>query len=279
VTVGGSHDGIAVIALRRMFAIVDPSIIGWLSAFLVFAGILAFLALGRRIGTRAIRSGSAGPPSGDQLETAVFALLGLMIAFTFSGALNRLDVRRAQVVDEANAIGTGWLRIALLPESTQPALRDLFRQYTDSRIATYRKLPDLEAARDELARSQKLQNEIWARAVAAISTAETRPGTSMLVMPALNQMFDLATVRTAATQMHPPVIIYMMLVGLALAAALLAGYRSAGERAYGWVHRLGFSAIVALTVYVILDMEYPRMGLIRIDAIDQVMGSVRASMN
>jgi len=263
-----------------MFSIIDPSIIGGLSAVAVFAGILGFLALGRRIGLRTLRNdGSRNLSNADQLETAVFALLGLMIAFTFSGALNRFDVRRAQVVDEANAIGTSWLRIALLPESAQPPMRELFRQYADSRIATYRKLPDLEAARDELRRSQKLQNEMWAQAVAALAAPESRPGVNILVVPALNQMFDLATVRTAATQMHPPTIIYVMLIGLALAAALLAGYRSAGDRAYGWVHRLAFSAIVALTVYVILDMEYPRMGFIRIDGIDQVLTSVRDSMN
>jgi len=262
-----------------MFAIIDPSIIGGLSALAVFLGVLGFLELGRRIGRRAIgRRGAAALPNNDQLVTAVFALLGLLIAFTFSGALSRFDLRRAQVVDEANAIGTAWLRIALLPESAQPRMRDLFRQYADSRIATYRKLPDLEAARDELARTQKLQNDIWAQAVTATAAPESRPGTNIVVMPALNQMFDLATVRTAATLMHPPVIIYVMLVGLALASALLAGYRTAADKAYGWIHQIAFSASIAFTVYVILDMEYPRLGWIRIDAIDQVMINARGSM-
>ena len=75
--------------------------------------------------------------------------------------------------------------------------------------------------------------------------------------------------------MHPPTIIYAMLIGLALAAALLAGYQSAGEKGYDWVHKVGFAAIVALTVYVILDIEYPRLGFVRIDAIDQLLVDAR----
>src|SRR4051812_36745826 len=116
-----------------MLQVFDPSLLGGALALGLFAGILAFLEIGRRIGARALaRSGPAGLPSTASLETAVFALLGLLIAFPFSGALTRLDVRRAQVVDEANALGTAWLRIALLPTSAQPELRSSFRRYADA---------------------------------------------------------------------------------------------------------------------------------------------------
>ncbi|MFI4928651.1 MAG: DUF4239 domain-containing protein [Burkholderiales bacterium] len=262
-----------------MFQVVDPAVLGGGLAFIVFFGILVFLAIGRRICRQTIaRHGDAGLASAASLETAVFALLGLLIAFTFSGALTRFDLRRAQVVDEANAIGTAYLRIDLLPSSAQPRLRATFRDYLDSRIATYRKLPDLQAAQHELARSQALQADIWAQAVAATRLPESRSGTDVLVMPALNAMFDITTVRLMATQMHPPIIIFVMLAGFALASALLAGYQGAHEKASDWVHQLGFAGIVAFTVYVILDIEYPRMGWIRIDDIDQVLTSVRAGM-
>jgi hypothetical protein len=181
-------------------------------------------------------------------------------------------------VDEANAVGTAWLRVDLLPASAQSQMREAFRAYVDARIATYRKLPDLGAAREELARSQNLQSDIWRQAVAALRLPDARPGTDLLLLPALNQMFDITTVRVTASQMHPPVIVYWMLVGLALASALLAGYQSGHEKMLDWVHRLGFAAIVALTVYVILDIEYPRLGFVRLDAIDQVLVNVRAGM-
>ena len=84
--------------------------------------------------------------------------------------------------------------------------------------------------------------------------------------------------RVTATQIHPPLIIYVMLIGLALASALLAGYQSASERGYDWIHKIGFAAIVSFTVYVILDIEYPRLGFVRLEAIDQVLVNVRAGM-
>jgi hypothetical protein len=97
-------------------------------------------------------------------------------------------------------------------------------------------------------------------------------------MPALNDMFDISATRVAATQIHPPTIIYLMLMGLALVAAVLAGYQSAGEKGYDWVHKVGFATIVATTVYVILDIEFPRLGFVRLDAIDQLLVNVRAGM-
>ena len=208
----------------------------------------------------------------------MFALLGLLIAFTFSGALSRFDVRRVQAVDEANAIGTAYLRIDLLPVADAAAsARDLsqVRRCSDRNVP---RAAGPKAARLELARSQDLQREIWTQAVAASRMPESRPDTELLVMPALNQMFDITTVRVVATQMHPPLIVYAMLIALALASALLAGYQSAGEKGYDWVHKIAFAGIVAFTVYVILDIEYPRLGWVRLDAIDQVLVNVRAGM-
>jgi len=262
-----------------MLQLIDPAVVGGALAGVLFAGILAALWIGRWIGKRTIaRHGPAAAPSIGSLETAVFALLGLMIAFSFAGALSRFDTRRVQVVDEANAMGTAYLRIDLVPASAQPKLRETFRNYVDARIETYRRLPDVVAARGTLAHSQELQGEVWSQAVAAVRMPGSPPTTELLVLPAFNEMFNFTTTRTAATQMHPPVIIYAMLIGLALASALLAGYQTAGEKAYDWVHQLDFAGIAAFTVYVVLDIEYPRLGFVRSDAIDQVMENVRQGM-
>src|SRR5262247_3663265 len=113
-----------------MLNIIDPTVIGGTLAGFLFVGILAALALGRWLGKVAIaRYGAAALPSVGSLETAVFALLGLIIAFTFSGALSRFDARRALVVDEANAVGTAYVRLDLVPASAQPKLKETFRKY------------------------------------------------------------------------------------------------------------------------------------------------------
>ena len=261
-----------------MFELINPIVIGGAVAVGVFVGVLSFLFLGHWIGTRAIARGAKPAHNIASLEGAVFALLGLMIAFTFSGALSRFDLRRAQAVDEANAIGTAYLRIDLLPASTQPPLREAFRHYVDARIATYRSLPNIHAANRAVSRASQLQGEIWTQAVAALRLQEARPQTEVLLLPAINQMFDIATVRLTATQIHPPLIVYVMLIGLAFASALLSGYQSAEGMSYDWMHKIGFAVVVAFTVYVTLDIEYPRLGFIRLDAIDQLLVNARAAM-
>ena len=101
----------------------------------------------------------------------------------------------------------------------------------------------------------------------------------MLLLPALNQMIDITTTRTATTLMHPPPIIFAMLAILALAASMLIGYSAAGSKTRNWLHIAGFAAIMTVTVYVIAEIEFPRLGLIRVDAIDQLLVEVRKGMN
>ncbi len=242
-------------------------------------GMLVLLEIGRRIGNRRLANDPEGARAGTgTVEGAVFALLGLLIAFTFSGAASRFDARRDLIVQETNAIGTAYLRLDLLPAGAQPALRDLFRRYVDSRLETYRKMPDLRAVKLEFDRSIALQGEIWTQAVAAGRLEGAPPPAAMLLLPALNDMIDITTTRTMAVRMHPPLVIFAMLFGLGLVSALLAGYGMAGGKSRNWLHMIGFAAVMAVAVYVILDIEFPRLGLIRVDAFDQALVELRASM-
>jgi hypothetical protein len=98
--------------------------------FGLFLGMLLFLEIGRRIGVRRMKDDSeAGAEGIGAVDGAVFAVLGLLIAFTFSGATARFDSRRQLIVEETNDIGTAYRRLDLLPAHAQPALRDSFRRY------------------------------------------------------------------------------------------------------------------------------------------------------
>ena len=77
---------------------------------------------------------------------------------------------------------------------------------------------------------------------------------------------------------HPPTIIFILLGVLALACSLLAGYAMAGSSSRSWIHTIAFALIMGATVYVIMDLEFPRLGYIRIDAMDQVLVELRQSM-
>jgi hypothetical protein len=244
----------------------------------MFAALLLCLEAGRRAGRKAFAEDERARPSGlGAVEAVTFGLLGLLLALTFSGAVGRLDTRRAQIVDEANAIGTAWLRLDVLPESAQPGVRDAFRRYTDSRITVYRTFSTvgLEAARTEAARSTALQQEVWTAAVAA---CRELPSATVVVLPALNAVFDIAATRIAATQMHPPPVVYVVLALIALVCGFLVGFEMGATAVPSRIHMAVLALVLAFTFYVILDFEYPRLGLIRIDDFDQLIVQIRASM-
>src|SRR5262245_36855142 len=246
----------------------------------LFVGMLLCLEVGRRFGLRRLEEDSSSATEGiGAVDGAVFAVLGLLIAFTFSGATGRFDSRRQLIVEETNNIGTAYLRIDVLPAEAQPALRESFKRYLDNRIETYRKIPDVAAVRASLALGNEMQLEIWRQAVAAVRMEGAMPAAPVLVLPALNAMIDITTTRTMAAQLHPPRVVFVMLFGMALAASLLAGYGMTGGKLRSRFHMLGFALVMAIAVFVILDIEYPRLGWIRIDTFDQALVDLRETMN
>jgi hypothetical protein len=255
----------------------NPTHIGLGLGIVLFIGMVVMVELGRVFGRRT-KSDEGSQPGRTAIGGAVYGLLALLIAFTFSGAATRFDSRRYLIVDEANAIGTAYLRLDLLPADAQPGLRDLFRRYVDSRIATYNNVPDMAAVQAEIDRGIAIQGEIWQQGVVGCRRPENPLATCILLIPALNAMIDINTSRTMANKIHPPAIVFAMLLALALITALLTGYDLSHAEKRDWVHVLGFSIILSVTVYVIMDIEYPRLGFIRIDAIDEVMAQLRASM-
>ena len=101
----------------------------------------------------------------------------------------------------------------------------------------------------------------------------------MVLLPALNAMFDITTTRTEAARLHPPPVIFVMLGTLALACALFAGYDMAIRKRLNPLQSLAFAVVLSVTIYVIVDLEYPRVGLIRMTDSDQVLVELRKSMD
>ncbi|MFL5523490.1 MAG: DUF4239 domain-containing protein [Gemmatimonadaceae bacterium] len=244
----------------------------------LFGGMLAMQSLGKRLGLRDRQRDPEGKPSGGAAEAAVVTLLGLLLGFTFSGAGARFDSRRNLVVQETNAITTAWLRIDLLPEARQAPVKDLFRKYVDARIETYRAVPDMKAVAAASAQARSLQQQIWSTSVAGATETRNTPAFTLL-LPAVNSMIEITTTRTAAIQIHPPLAIYIMFGMIALVAAMFAGYGSADRKVSSWVHRFGFAAVVTVAVYIIVDFDYPRLGLIRVTSMDQMLVDLRRFMN
>jgi hypothetical protein len=250
-----------------------------LAAAGLFLSILIALDVGRRFGLARLATDPEGLEKGSgPAEGAVFGLLALLIAFTFSGAASRFEGRRQLLTEEANAIGAAYLRLDLLPEDVQPALRELFRRYTEVRSMTYRSSADFALTSERLAEGAALRKRIWTETVAAFQGPEPPPPAAPMVIPALNTMFDIATTRAMATRNHPPVIVFLLLFGISLVGALLVGYGTAVNKRRRWFHRLVFAAMLSLTVCVIVDLELPYVGLIRVDSGEQVLVELRQRM-
>ena len=257
-----------------------PPISPLVFSLMLFASMLAMLELGRRLGIQRRPKESEGERGSlGTIEGAVFALFGLVVAFTFSGAASRFNEKRALIAVEANNIETAYLRVQLLSQAAQPELQNLFRAYVDSRLETYRKLPNIRAAETEVARSKIIQKQIWTKAIAATQLSDSHGDAGKLLLPALNDMIDITTTRWMAVQTHPPNIIYVLLFILGLICSLLAGYRMATGQHRSWLHILSFAAITVIVIYVIIDVEYPRAGLIRLRTFDQVLLDVREGMH
>lgn len=240
----------------------------------VFFGMLVLFAIGRYLGLRRLARDPEATESGlGPVRGAIFGLLGLLIAFTFAGAAGRYDKRRDQVMQEAVAFDNVLDRLAALPPETRRPVRDGLRRYIEARLAAYRRVPDLDAVLEELRRAGVIRDEVWREAIAACK-AQPDQRLTMLVLPALEAAFDKSRVRTAIAFHHPPMVIWVMLVVLSLVCALIAGYGVTSASRRYWIYMVAFAASTTIAVYATLDIEFPRAGMVRVDAADRALTEV-----
>ena len=247
----------------------------WLLISALLISILLSILLGKMLGSRLLH----GKPDGDVpgvglIEGGVFALLGLLVALTFSSAVTRFDARRALLVEEANAIGTAELRIDLLPADVQPGMREAFARYKQSRIDAYAQAENMPSFLAGLKRSNAIQTEIWAMSMQAGRRPDALPSANILMTPALNAMFDITTTRAMAMVTHTPKVVYIVMWISALIASFLAGNAMAKSRQISWIHSISFAFIMTLALYAMIDIEYPRIGFANLDSFVAVLKQI-----
>jgi len=253
-------------------------------AWLPFAAV-AFCAViwgcavaGRWLGERELRDDPEGARLGTgAVEGAVFGLLGLLMAFTFDGAADRMSVRRDLVTDEANAIGTAWLRLDLLDGADSDAMRPRFREYVEARLRLAEDFRSSDSLSPSERTSQQLQAQIWRESVSAVQRLPN-PEVGPPLLEALNEMIDIAGTRAVRMRTHPSAIIYLLLGLLTMAATFLAGFGMAGRKSGASLHMWAFICLLTATLYVTVDLEFPRFGLIQIGTADRSLVQLRGSM-
>jgi hypothetical protein len=187
----------------------------------------------------------------------VLALMGLVLAFSFSSAAGRLDASRKIILDEENAIETAWFRIDVVDKEAQPRLREFMRQYVDARIRAY-DAAELSDYREQSKISSGLLKQIWALAVEA--TPNSGGPERELLLPAINAMADGAAAWTLSVSTHLPPAILAFLFGIVLIGSMLIGTMLAFAGSRHWFYRLVIAAVLSSVVYAIIDLEYPRLG-------------------
>jgi hypothetical protein len=241
----------------------------------LFVAMIVLELVGIRVAAHRAAKHGEHKVRGNVVESGVFGLLGLMIAFSFYSSTGRFDQHRKLIIDEVNAASTAYFRIDLLPASAQPGLRASFRDYVQSRVDVYRADPEHWPKAAEA--SRLLRENIWSQAVVACRS-ECSAATMNLVFSSLNTMFDLATSQWLTGRLHPPTIVFVMLFGLALAGALLVGHDIVDFRPRSLLYLLTYPFALSFITWVILDLEFPRRGVIRIDDFDELFVTMHERM-
>jgi hypothetical protein len=210
-------------------------------------------------------------------EGAVFGLLGLLIAFTFSGAYDRFEYRKLNLVEESYTFEAAYNYIDLLPNNMQTEMRNDVRLYAEWYIKVFKDISYESSVSKDLEQAQIIEDRIWKVAVAAAAENKDK-ALAQVYLPAFMKMFDAAHTGYYLTQIHPPRIIFVLLIGLAAIGAFLVGYNSAENKQRRPIHSLCYVLLTAFTIYIIINMEYPRIGFIGMKSFDQILMTVRNNM-
>lgn len=205
------------------------------------------------------------------IQASILGLLALLLGFTFSMSMQRYDNRSQALISEANAIGTALLRVQLLPEHHQNESLRLLQQYVELRIAIGKiDLTKREERRKYNIQISEVQNELWAIAVKA-AHEDPRPVTTGAFISSLNEMIDSQGKRTALLQMHVPEVVLFLLFLVFVASGGILGYSSglSGKRVVAPTLMVSF--LISLIVFIIIDLDRPKRGLIQVDQSSMVM--------
>jgi hypothetical protein len=203
--------------------------------------------------------------------SAVLGLLALLLGFTFALAVDRFETRRALVLEEANAIGTAYLRTQLLEEPHRARISRLLVEYTDNRIVVARAPP--AEARTLVARNDRLVTELWAGTIAAFPTIRGIDFSSAY-LDSMNLVIDLDESRKASRQAKVPHEVYLVLFIYIVVAAGVMGFTLDGPLERGAATFLFL--LLTLSLMLIIDIDRPTGG--GIDESQRPMEDLQASL-
>jgi len=193
------------------------------------------------------------------LNGTLLGLLSLLLAFTFSLSSSRFDTRRNMVIEEANDIGTAFLRTKLYPDSVKTQLTSLFKEYIKSRIAYHEAGSDISSTYFHYNNANTISNKIW-NVVAEDAKTDIIGTRSRMMIPALNDMIDITQSRLAEAEAKIPDSILYLLFLLCCCSGFLLGYENKVK--LDWIVLIFLALTLSATIFTILDLDRSRQGLI-----------------
>jgi hypothetical protein len=240
------------------------SLSSWELGLLVFAVVGGASAVGVLAGRYLRRHSERYREPIGALQGALLGVVGLILAFGLSLAVGRYQDRRADVVTDANTIGTAYLRAQTIAEPQRSRSLSLLRSYNEFAIRITYEIPGSAAIRATSAEQGQLQRALWRQAGESLN-AHPRDSAPRLYVDSLNDMIDQQTVRLAGLNNRVPgAVLWLELLGAALALGLLALYISVLGK--GLIPIAGAAVIVSFLVVVTFDLDRPTRGLIKIPA-------------
>lgn len=240
-----------------------------LPTWIIAVGLLIAMTAANEIGYRVAARGreretEPSRAASTTLKGSVFGLVALLLGFSFSATTARYDLRQRLVLDQANAVGTCHLRAGLLEESSRNRIRGGLHLYIRAHLDYVAIVGDHEAASRSRREIDRILADLWA-AVEEANRQDPDAVRNSLIVPAANEVIDLSSTRDWAGRNHLPAPVLTLLSASVLVSSLLLGHSSgqAGRRHVGlW---LASSLILVLVMYVVLDFDRPRRGLIRVN--------------
>lgn len=236
--------------------------------------LMAMAWVGFQVGRRAGRGGGDLSQVGT-IQASVLGLLALMLGFTFGAASARYDMRRIEAVDEANAVGTTFMRAQTLPEPYRTDISAMLRTYVDLRVRTASILDRPDALARQRRETENLQQAMWRKAAAAVKKYPS--DITGLFEESLNESIDLYSTRIASYKARVPETILWVLAMIAAASLGIVGYGFGFVDRRSWLVMGLVAVIVAAVIVMIVDLDRPEAGPTRVS--DQGMIDLKGSLS
>lgn len=243
----------------------------WELALMLFVIMMALVIIGRYIGAKFF----AEREKDGNVLASLFAILGLMLAFTFGMALTRYEKRIDIMVQESNDIGTAILRSDLYPEEYRQQFRADFKQYVEVRIAFFEAGADTGKIFATHRETEAVQKLLWNRAAQLSKDSTVSMPANMQMIPALNAMIDITNTRWRANLNTVPESVLYMLLALIVITSFHLGYTLSAKNKMDWLGVIGVALLVCAVIHLIIDIDRPRRGTITLHETNKAIVDLR----